>query len=74
MFDLYQAPETAAHRRSDLLAEVAADRLARSANMADQSSADDSQSPAARLSVLVANVLASINGAVAVATRRPRWS
>jgi hypothetical protein len=74
MFDLYQAPETAAHRRSDLLAEVAADRLARSANETDQASAVDRQSPADRLSVLVANVLATISGAVAVATRRPRWS
>ncbi len=74
MFDLYQSPATAAHRQAELYAEVAADRLARSANAGDQASADDSQSPAARLSALVANVLAVLTGAIHVATRRPRWS
>ena len=40
----------------------------------DQASADDSQSPAPRLTVLVADVLAVLTGAIHVATRRPRWS
>jgi hypothetical protein len=74
MFDLYQAPETAAHRQSDLLAEVAADRLARSASEGDASSAADSQPAAPRLLVLVADVLAALSGAVHAATRRPRLS
>ena len=59
MFDLYQSPATAAHRQAELYAEVAADRLARSASESDQASTDDSQSPAPRLTVLVTDVLAS---------------
>ena len=73
MFDLYQAPATAAHRQADLYAEIAADRLARSVSEGDQSSADDSTSPAPRLSVLVANVLAVVTDGDAVGPR-PRWS
>ncbi len=34
MFDLYQAPATAAHHQADLYAEIAADRLARAASNA----------------------------------------
>ena len=74
MFDLYQSPATAAHRQAELYAEVAADRLARSASEGDQTSADDSQSPAPRLTILATYVLAVLTGAVHAATRHPRWS
>ena len=74
MFDLYQAPATAAHRQADLYAEIAADRLARSASTDDQTSSNDSQSPVRRLSILVADARAALAGAVTAATRHPRWS
>jgi F0F1-type ATP synthase assembly protein I len=74
MFDLYQAPDTAAQRRVDLLADLAADRLALSASETDQASADDRLSPIHRLSLLVTDIRAIIAGAISQATRRPRWS
>ena len=71
MFDLYQAPATAAHRQADLYAEIAADRLARSAREGDEATADDSKSPAGRLTVIVANVLAVFTRAGNVAGQHP---
>lgn len=72
MFDLYQGPETAAHRQAHLLAEVAADRLARSASESDQSSTDDRPSPARRVTLLVTDALSALSGAIHVAGRHPR--
>ena len=74
MFDLYQAPETAAHRQAQLLAEVAADRLARSASEGDRQSTDDRQSPARRVTRFVTDAFAVLSGAVNAAARRPHWS
>jgi len=74
MFDLYQAPATAAHRQADLYAEIAADRLARSAAHSDQPSTDSRQSPIRHLSILVNDALGALSAAVSVATRRPHAS
>lgn len=74
MFDLYQAPETAAYRQAQLLAEVAADRLARSASEGDHPSTDDRRSPARRVTLFVTDALAALSAAVNAAARRPHWS
>jgi len=67
MFDLYHAPDTAAQRQSDLLGEIAADRLARAANEDQSSSTNDRVSTGRSLARRAGDVVAAINGAISSA-------
>lgn len=72
MFNLYHADETASYRQSQLLDEVAADRLARSLRQDDQSSAVDRPSPAQTASRFVTDALASIGRTFHLGRRHPQ--
>jgi len=74
MFNLYQGHETAAYRQAELLEEIAADRLARSAAASNQSSDGDRTSPVTRLIAIVADALSAVRGTHDAAGRRPRWT
>jgi len=74
MFDLYQGHETAAHRQSELLDAVAADRLARLAREGHTASADDRVSPAHRVTMVLTDAVAVIRGAFHTTGRQPHWS
>ena len=71
MFDLYHAPDQAEYRQHELYAEIANDRLARSAQGTDTSSSDDRPSPARRVIAIVTDALATVGGAFAAAGHRP---
>ena len=73
MFDIYHAPDQAAHRQSELYDAIAADRLARLAS-GDQPSADDRPSPAHRVISIVTDALSVLRGTRDAAGRRPRWT
>ena len=70
MFDLYHAPEQVDYRRHELYEKIANDRLLKSAQDANPSSAD---SPAAKRGVIaiVTDALAAVGGAFSSLGHRP---
>ena len=72
MFDLYHGQDQAAYRQAELLHEIAADRLARSARNDNQPSTDHGPSRAHRAIVRMTDAVSVVTGALHQSGRHPR--